>query len=68
MVRAREEEEHRCPDEDMREVSHRRLRRGRGRPKNSWEDVIRQDMTQLELTEDMSLDKRVWISRIRVKG
>lgn len=44
------------------------MRRGRGRPKKYWGEMIRHDMTQLELTEDMSLDRRVWKSRIRVEG
>ncbi|XP_019227885.1 PREDICTED: uncharacterized protein LOC109209143 [Nicotiana attenuata] len=35
------------------------IRRGRVRPKKSWEEVIRRDMAQLELTEDMALDIRV---------
>ena len=43
-------------------------RRGRGRPKKSWGEVIRQDMAQLELTEDMALDRRVWRSKIMVEG
>ncbi|XP_070035032.1 uncharacterized protein [Nicotiana tomentosiformis] len=34
------------------------LRRGRGRPKKRWGEVIRQDMTQLQLTEDMTLDRK----------
>ncbi|WMV44635.1 hypothetical protein MTR67_038020 [Solanum verrucosum] len=36
----------------------------RGRPGG---EVIRQDMTQLHLTEDMTLDMKVWRSRKRVK-
>ncbi|XP_070056472.1 uncharacterized protein [Nicotiana tomentosiformis] len=35
------------------------LRRGQGRPKKYWGEVIRQDMTLLQLTEDMTLDRRV---------
>ncbi|XP_070010103.1 uncharacterized protein [Nicotiana sylvestris] len=35
------------------------LRRGRGRPKKYWGEVIRQDMVLLQLTEDMTLDRRV---------
>ncbi|XP_070028564.1 uncharacterized protein [Nicotiana sylvestris] len=35
------------------------LRRGRGRPKKYWGEVIRQDMALLQLTEDMTLDRRV---------
>ncbi|XP_070057622.1 uncharacterized protein [Nicotiana tomentosiformis] len=45
------------------------LRRGRGRPKKKWGKVIiRQDMTQLQLTVDLTLDRKVWRSRIRVVG
>ncbi|XP_070028184.1 uncharacterized protein [Nicotiana sylvestris] len=43
------------------------LRRGRGRPKKYWGEVIRRDMTPLQLTEDMTLDRRVWRSRIKVE-
>ncbi|KAG5613703.1 hypothetical protein H5410_013527, partial [Solanum commersonii] len=42
-------------------------RRGRGRPKKYWGEVIRQDLAQLHLTEDMTLDKKEWRSRIRVE-
>nr|XP_016510210.1 PREDICTED: 30S ribosomal protein S5-like [Nicotiana tabacum] len=42
------------------------LRKGRGRPKKYWEEVIRQDMSVLHLTEDMTSDKKVWRSRIKV--
>ncbi|XP_055808172.1 uncharacterized protein LOC129876703 [Solanum dulcamara] len=42
-------------------------RRGRGRPKKYWGEVIRQDMAQLQLTEDMTLDRRVWRTHIRVE-
>ncbi|XP_070042135.1 uncharacterized protein [Nicotiana tomentosiformis] len=42
------------------------LRRGRGRPKKRWGEVITQDMAQLQQTEDMTLDRKVWRSRIRV--
>ncbi|XP_060184057.1 uncharacterized protein LOC132613816 isoform X1 [Lycium barbarum] len=44
------------------------FRRGRGRPKKYWGEVIRQDMTQLQLTEDMTLDRKVWRTHIRVEG
>ncbi|KAG5610287.1 hypothetical protein H5410_021568, partial [Solanum commersonii] len=39
-------------------------RRGRGRPKKYWGEVIRQDLAQLHLTEDMTLDRKEWRSRI----
>ncbi|XP_075087869.1 uncharacterized protein LOC142169844 [Nicotiana tabacum] len=42
--------------------------RGRGRPKKSWGEVIRWDMAQLELTENMGLNRRVLRSEIRVEG
>ncbi|PHT33992.1 Alpha-amylase 3, chloroplastic [Capsicum baccatum] len=34
------------------------FRRGRGRPKKYWGEVIRRDMEQLQLTEDMILDRK----------
>lgn len=44
------------------------LKRGRGRPRKNWRDVIRQNMTYLQLTEDMNLVRRIWRSRIMVEG
>ncbi|XP_070003142.1 uncharacterized protein [Nicotiana sylvestris] len=38
------------------------------RHKKYWGEVIRQDMTLLQLTEDMTLERRVWRSRIKVEG
>ncbi|KAF3636133.1 ATP-dependent zinc metalloprotease FTSH 3, mitochondrial [Capsicum annuum] len=35
------------------------FRRGRGRPKKYWGEVIRRDMEQLHLTEDMTLDRKI---------
>ncbi|KAG5593891.1 hypothetical protein H5410_035123 [Solanum commersonii] len=35
------------------------LRRGRGSPNKYWTKVIRMDMVNLQLTEDMTLDKRL---------
>ncbi|XP_070021990.1 uncharacterized protein [Nicotiana sylvestris] len=43
-------------------------RRGRGWPKKYWGEVIRQDMTRLQISEDMALDRKVWRSYIRVVG
>ncbi|XP_075096148.1 uncharacterized protein LOC142174255 [Nicotiana tabacum] len=40
------------------------LRKGRGRPKKYWGEVIRHDMLVLHLTKDMTSDKKVWRSRI----
>ncbi|KAM3234823.1 hypothetical protein P3L10_014859 [Capsicum annuum] len=34
------------------------FRRSRGRPKKYWGEVIRRDMEQLQLTEDMTLDRK----------
>ncbi|KAM3394451.1 hypothetical protein P3S68_003453 [Capsicum galapagoense] len=44
------------------------FRRGRGRPKKYWREVIRRDMEQLQLTEDMNLDRKIWRKRIRIEG
>ncbi|KAG5606946.1 hypothetical protein H5410_028438 [Solanum commersonii] len=44
------------------------MRRGRGRPKKYWGEVIRQDLAQLHLTEDMTLDRKEWRSCIKVVG
>ncbi|PHT94658.1 Polygalacturonase [Capsicum annuum] len=44
------------------------FRWGRGRPKKYWREVIRYDMEQLQLTEDVTLDRKVWRKWIRVEG
>ncbi|KAF3659858.1 putative protein PEROXIN-4-like [Capsicum annuum] len=45
------------------------FRRGRGRPKKYWREVmIRRNMEQLQLTEDMILDRKLWRMRIRLEG
>ncbi|XP_070008003.1 uncharacterized protein [Nicotiana sylvestris] len=43
-------------------------RRGRGRPKKYWGEVIRQDMARLQIFEDMALDRNMWRSSIKVVG
>lgn len=35
-------------------------RRGGGRPTKYQREVIRQDMAQLQITDDVTLDKSVW--------
>jgi len=40
-------------------------RRGRGRPKKNWNEVIRYDMNFVSLMEDMVQDKSGWTSRIK---
>ncbi|KAM3239021.1 hypothetical protein P3L10_014054 [Capsicum annuum] len=42
------------------------FKRGRGRPKKYWREVIRHDMEKLQLTEDMPLDRKLWRRQIRV--
>ncbi|XP_047252924.1 uncharacterized protein LOC124887373 [Capsicum annuum] len=44
------------------------FKRGKGRPKKYWREVIRRDMKQLLLSEDMTLDRKVWRKNIRVEG
>jgi len=41
-------------------------RRSRGRPKNSWNEVIRHDLGTLGLVEDMAWDRKLWRDRIKV--
>ncbi|XP_070026472.1 uncharacterized protein [Nicotiana sylvestris] len=43
-------------------------RRGRGWPKKYWGEVIRQDMARLQISKDMTLDRKVWRSSIKVVG
>lgn len=44
------------------------FRKGRGRPRKNWRVVIRQNMTYLQLTDDIALYRKVWRLRIRIKG
>jgi len=41
-------------------------KRSRGRPKKSWREVIRHDLKDLGLVEDMAYDKKLWKARIKV--
>ncbi|XP_019265841.1 PREDICTED: uncharacterized protein LOC109243371 [Nicotiana attenuata] len=43
-------------------------RRGRGRPKKYWGDVIRQDLARLQIFEDMAFDRKVWRPSSTVVG
>ncbi|KAM3223007.1 hypothetical protein P3L10_022277 [Capsicum annuum] len=44
------------------------FRWGRGRPKKYRREVIRRDMEQLQLTEDMTLNRKIWRTHIRIEG
>ena len=41
-------------------------RRSTGRPKKSWSEVIRHDLRTLGLVEDMTQDRKLWRSSIKV--
>jgi len=41
-------------------------RRGRGRPKMSWNGVVRSDMKFMGLTKDMAQNRNLWRSRIKI--
>jgi len=41
-------------------------KRGRCRPKKNLDEVIRDDLKVVGLTEDMALDRRLWRDRIKV--
>ncbi|GJW10248.1 ataxia telangiectasia mutated family protein [Tanacetum coccineum] len=42
--------------------------RTRGRPKLIWEDILKHDMKELLLSEDMTSDRNTWRDRIRISG
>ncbi|KAD3069016.1 hypothetical protein E3N88_36896 [Mikania micrantha] len=42
-------------------------KRGRGRPRLTWEEQIRQDLAALHLSEDMIYDRSQWRRRIKVQ-
>ncbi|PHT60418.1 Transmembrane 9 superfamily member 2 [Capsicum baccatum] len=44
------------------------FKQGRGRPKKYWREVIKRDMEQLQLTEDMTQYRKVWRKSIRIEG
>ena len=41
-------------------------KRGRGPPKKSLDEVIREDLKVVGLTEDLAQDRRMWWNRIRI--
>ena len=41
-------------------------KRGRGRPKKSLDEVIREDLKVVGQTEDMAQDRRLWWDRIKI--
>jgi len=41
-------------------------KRGRGRPKKSLDEVIREDLKVVGLMEDMTQDRRLWRDRIKI--
>jgi len=47
-------------------ISLSHIRRGRGRPKMSWNEVIRSDMKSTGVTEDMAKDRNLWRAKIKI--
>ena len=43
-----------------------RDKRGRGRPKKSLDEVIREDLKVVGLSEDLAQDRRLWWDRIKI--
>ena len=41
-------------------------KRGRGRPKKSLDEVIREDLKVVGLTKDLTQDRRLWRNKIRI--
>lgn len=68
MVWTFEEEMCRCPSEGRCErLDIVDMRRGRGRLKKYYKEITRQDMTHLYINKDMSLDRRIYKSEIRIE-
>ncbi|XP_047257721.1 uncharacterized protein LOC124889778, partial [Capsicum annuum] len=44
------------------------FKRVRGKPKMYWRGMIRRDMEQLQLTENMTLDRKVWRKNTKLEG
>ena len=42
------------------------MRRGRGRPKLTWEETIRRDLKDWSIPRDLSLDRSAWKAAIHV--
>ena len=55
-----------APVRRCEKISLSHYRRGRGRPKMSWNEVIRSDMKITGVTEDMTQDRNLWRSRIKI--
>lgn len=66
MVRAYEEEVRRGPVKRCERLATMGLKRGRGTPKKYWGELIKLDMVQLQLSEDMI--RKLWRLWIRAKG
>ena len=41
-------------------------KRGRGRPKKSLDEVIREDLKVVGVTEDLAQGRRLWWTRIKI--
>ena len=55
-----------APVRKCEKISLSHYRRGRGRPKMSWNEVIRSDMKITGVTKDMTQDRNLWRSRIKI--
>jgi len=55
-----------APMRRCEKIDHPEHRRSRGRLKKNWSKVIRHDLKTLGLVEDMTQDRRLWRSRIKV--
>ena len=59
MVRSRKEEKCGCPSAEVRDDRPPDRKRGRGRPKKSLEEMVREDLRVVGPTEDMAQDRRL---------
>jgi len=55
-----------APVRNCEMINIREGKRGRGRPKKSLDEVIREDMKVIGLTQDLAQDRRLWWDRIKI--
>ena len=55
-----------APTRKLDSIENEEIRRGRGRPKLTWDSLIRRDLNDLERTPSITLDRTKWRSLIHV--
>ena len=55
-----------APTRKLDSIENEEIRRGRGRPKLTWDSLIRRDLNDLERTPSITLDRTKWRNLIHV--